>query len=86
MLIYRYTENVKHLSVLYKDREIKPIENAVYWIEYVARHRVNLLKPVSLQWYEYCLLDVMAFLAMATVATIYLTKRVFVVLAKHGMR
>lgn len=51
--------------MILKDQPIKPIDNAVYWVEYVLRHNgAHHLKTsaVKLQWYEYLLLDVIAFL------------------------
>lgn len=34
-----YTERVKRLSHLYRDRPEPPLETAIYWIEYVLRHQ-----------------------------------------------
>lgn len=34
-----YTENVQRISRLYRDRPQSPLETAIYWIEYVLRHR-----------------------------------------------
>uniref|UniRef100_A0A336LHP8 CSON001305 protein n=1 Tax=Culicoides sonorensis TaxID=179676 RepID=A0A336LHP8_CULSO len=34
-----YTKAVQKLSLLYRDRPITAMENAVYWIEYVIRHK-----------------------------------------------
>lgn len=35
----RYTETVKRISELYRDRPQSARETAVYWVEYVIRHR-----------------------------------------------
>lgn len=34
-----YTENVRRMSQLYRDRPQLPLETAIYWIEYVIRYR-----------------------------------------------
>ncbi|XP_055374507.1 uncharacterized protein LOC129607504 [Condylostylus longicornis] len=34
-----YTKNVKHYSELYRDRPMTAKENAIFWIEYVMRHK-----------------------------------------------
>lgn len=47
-----------------KDRPIKPLDNAVYWVEYVIRHQgaPHLRYPgMDLTWYQRHLLDVVAF-------------------------
>lgn len=79
LLCYRYAKNAKRLSALYRDRDRDPLEKAVYWVEYVARHRVDLmLKPATRQhwWYERCLLDVVAAVVVTVAGTAYLAKRV----------
>lgn len=75
----RYTKNAKMLSALYRDREQSPLNTAVYWIEYVARYRVNLiLKPKNehLQWYQHSLLDVLVTIVVALTVTAYVTRRI----------
>lgn len=75
---YRYMANAKRLSRLYQDRDLDPMDTAVYWIEYLARHRESLLaKPaVPNRWYEQHLIDVAVTMVVTTAAAIYLTKRV----------
>ncbi|KAG5880366.1 hypothetical protein JTB14_029492 [Gonioctena quinquepunctata] len=71
-----YRENVRARSRVMKDRQIKPLEKAVYWVEYVIRHngaehlRVGYM---HLTWYQYYLLDVYAILF----GTIFLSMMVF---------
>lgn len=49
-------------SALMRDQYRTPLETAVYWTEYVLRHRGTLLSPASkdLFWFQYYLLDVLA--------------------------
>jgi hypothetical protein len=35
----RYNENARKLSVLFRDRPLMPKQLAIFWIEYVIRHR-----------------------------------------------
>jgi glucuronosyltransferase len=68
LLYYRYRENAQRLSRIYRDQPRTPLELAVYWTEYVIRHKgaPHLHSAVlDLAWYQYFLLDVIAVLAIA---------------------
>ncbi|XP_035997867.1 UDP-glucuronosyltransferase 2B19-like [Fundulus heteroclitus] len=59
-----YKQNMIKLSQLHHDKPMKPIDSAVFWIEYVMRHRgaAHLRSEFyKLPWYAYHGLDVMAF-------------------------
>ncbi|KAM6982720.1 UDP-glucuronosyltransferase 2A2-like [Tautogolabrus adspersus] len=59
-----YQQNMLKLSQLHRDKPIKPIDNAVFWTEYVMRHKgaAHLrTESYKLPWYVYHNLDVMAF-------------------------
>ncbi|XP_047118122.1 UDP-glycosyltransferase UGT5-like [Schistocerca piceifrons] len=61
----RYREQAKHLSLLFRDRPRPPLEEAVYWVEYVLRHQgARHLRSAALDltWYQLLLLDVATFL------------------------
>jgi glucuronosyltransferase len=63
----RYRENVKRLSRIYRDQPLTPLEQAVFWTEYVIRHkgaRHMRSAVLDLSWYQYFLLDVIAVLAL----------------------
>ncbi|XP_047655379.1 UDP-glucuronosyltransferase 2C1-like [Phacochoerus africanus] len=67
-----YKENAMKLSRIHHDQPIKPLDRAVFWIEFVMRHKgAKHLRPAShdLTWYQYHSLDVIGFL-LACVATI----------------
>ncbi|KAJ8954694.1 hypothetical protein NQ318_011387 [Aromia moschata] len=71
----KYSENVKRISRLFHDRPLSPMEEAVYWVEYVIRHKGALhlrVAGVDLPWYRYFLLDVILFLAVTAVLSIFL--------------
>uniref|UniRef100_A0A8C4MC24 UDP-glucuronosyltransferase n=1 Tax=Equus asinus asinus TaxID=83772 RepID=A0A8C4MC24_EQUAS len=67
-----YKENAMRLSRIHHDQPVKPLDRAVFWIEFVMRHKgAKHLRPASydLTWYQYHSLDVIGFL-LACVATI----------------
>lgn len=59
----RYRDNVKKLSALFKDRPNDPLDLAVYWVEYVIRHKgAPHLRSVGrkLNFLQYHSIDVMS--------------------------
>ncbi|CAL9696785.1 unnamed protein product [Knipowitschia caucasica] len=78
-----YTENMKRLSRLHRDQPLSPMDLAVFWIEFVIRHKgASHLKSHShaLHWAVYHSLDVIAALLAAallfTAACVYAGKAV----------
>ncbi|XP_033334725.2 UDP-glucosyltransferase 2 [Megalopta genalis] len=58
-----YRTNMKRVSTLFKDRPMKAIDTAIYWVEYVGRHGNILRSPaIHLAWWQQKLLDVYGFL------------------------
>ncbi|KAJ4448919.1 hypothetical protein ANN_00311 [Periplaneta americana] len=56
-----YRTNAKRLSQLFRDRPQSALDTAIYWTEYVIRHRgAPHLRSAALDltWYQYLLLDV----------------------------
>ena len=78
---HRYRENAQRISRIYQDQPRTPLQQAVYWTEYVIRHKgaSHLRSAVlDLAWYQYFLLDVIAVLALAVgsvVLIVYMTLR-----------
>ncbi|KAF5289136.1 hypothetical protein FQR65_LT02026 [Abscondita terminalis] len=73
----RFKENAMTRSKIMKDQVVKPIDNAVFWIEYVLRHRgAPHLKSaaVNLTWYQYSLLDVIGFALLVSVTFMLIVK------------
>ncbi|BET02823.1 glucuronosyltransferase [Nesidiocoris tenuis] len=65
----RYKQNAKKRQTLFKDRPLKPVDEAVFWIEYVLRHG-KLLQPASarMPFYQVYLLDIIGVLISVLVA------------------
>ncbi|XP_005392857.1 PREDICTED: UDP-glucuronosyltransferase 2B15-like [Chinchilla lanigera] len=67
-----YKSNAMKLSTIHHDQLMKPLDRAVFWIEFVMRHRgAKHLRPLAqnLTWYQYHSLDVIGFL-LACVVTV----------------
>ncbi|KAJ4428440.1 hypothetical protein ANN_24477, partial [Periplaneta americana] len=70
---HSYRENVKKLSAVFRDQADSALERAVFWTEYVIKHKgAQHLRPASvdLHWYQYLLLDVMLVLLIVVVLLI----------------
>ncbi|KAM6907699.1 UDP-glucuronosyltransferase 2C1-like [Xenentodon cancila] len=66
-----YRKNMQRLSHLHRDQPLTPMDQAVFWVEYVIRHRgAPHLRTTAykMPWYSYYSLDVILFLlSIATV-------------------
>lgn len=77
----RYKEQVKKAKALLEDQPIKGVDKAVWWIEYVIRHKgaPHLRSPsADMSLYEYFMLDAVAFILSVTlfvIAALYYTLR-----------
>lgn len=63
-----YRTNVKRMSALHRDTPVPPLETALFWIEYVIRHKgASHLRTESFKmpWYSYFSVDVLCFLVAA---------------------
>ncbi|XP_053453274.1 UDP-glucuronosyltransferase 1-6 isoform X4 [Nycticebus coucang] len=70
-----YKENIMRLSSLHKDRPIEPLDLAVFWVEFVMRHKgAPHLRPAAhdLTWYQYHSLDVIGFLLAAVLTVAFI--------------
>ncbi|XP_014643276.1 PREDICTED: UDP-glucuronosyltransferase 2C1-like [Ceratotherium simum simum] len=73
-----YKENAMKLSGIHHDQPVKPLDRAVFWIEFVMRHKgAKHLRPASydLTWYQYRSLDVIGFLLACVAAIIFLVTK-----------
>ncbi|NXU99370.1 UD2A1 glucuronosyltransferase, partial [Cettia cetti] len=70
-----YKENALKLSKIQHDQPVKPLDRAVFWIEFVMRHKgAKHLRPAAhhLTWYQYHSLDVLAFLFTCTATIVFI--------------
>ncbi|XP_077011590.1 UDP-glucuronosyltransferase 1A3-like isoform X2 [Tamandua tetradactyla] len=71
-----YKENIMRLSSLHKDRPVEPLDLAVFWVEFVMRHKgAPHLRPAAhdLTWYQYHSLDVIGFLLAVVLTALFIT-------------
>ncbi|XP_030763758.1 UDP-glucuronosyltransferase 1-7-like [Sitophilus oryzae] len=70
-----YAENAAKFDALMKDQPQDGLEKAVWWIEYVIRHRgAKHLRStaVDLPWWKYLMLDVFALILAIVLATVFI--------------
>ncbi|XP_067011624.2 UDP-glycosyltransferase UGT5 [Anabrus simplex] len=79
-----YAKNMRELSSKFRDRPETPLETAVFWCEYVMRHKgAPHLRSAAkdLYLFQYLLLDVIAFVMAATLVPVsllcYCCKKIF---------
>ncbi|XP_077606193.1 UDP-glucuronosyltransferase 2A1 isoform X2 [Crocuta crocuta] len=73
-----YKENATRLSRIHHDQPVKPLDRAVFWIEFVMRHKgAKHLRPAAhdLTWFQYHSFDVIGFLLVCVVTAIFLVTK-----------
>lgn len=76
----RYWLTAKKRSALMHDRPIKPLDLAIYWIEFIIRHKGAphlRVAGVDIPWYKYFLLDVLALSLAVILFVIICLKYIF---------
>ncbi|XP_051778630.1 2-hydroxyacylsphingosine 1-beta-galactosyltransferase-like isoform X2 [Erpetoichthys calabaricus] len=76
-----YKKTAMRMSLILQDHPLHPLNETVYWIEYLLRHGdAPHLRPVaySLYDYQYYLLDVLSATALLTLLLVFLLKRCIV--------
>ncbi|XP_039889187.1 UDP-glucuronosyltransferase 2A1-like [Simochromis diagramma] len=69
-----YRQNIQQMSRLHRDQPITPMEKAVFWVEYVMRHkgaRHLRTEAYKMPWYSYYCLDVLFILLSVVTALLY---------------
>lgn len=88
----RYKENIKAISKLVLDQPMKPMDKAIWWIEYVIRNKGTphfKTLAVNMSWFTYLLLDVILFLVLSLVLFIFLSYsliRLIVAIKNHSFK
>lgn len=75
-----YMKNAKELARNFNDNLVHPMDEAMFWIEYVIRSRgAKHLKSyaVNMSWISYLLLDVFLFPILAVMIIILTCRRLF---------
>ncbi|KAK5639988.1 hypothetical protein RI129_010799 [Pyrocoelia pectoralis] len=71
----KYRNRVKELAALAQDQPMTGLERAIWWSEYVIRHKgaAHLRSPLlDIPWYQYLLLDVIAVLLFGFTFSTYI--------------
>ncbi|XP_033828984.1 UDP-glucuronosyltransferase 2B31-like [Periophthalmus magnuspinnatus] len=78
-----YRENMKRLSALHRDQPLKPLDRAMFWIEFVMRHggaKHLVTESYRLSKVQYYCLDVAAFLLALAALSLYVCTKTLRVL------
>ncbi|XP_038182745.1 UDP-glucuronosyltransferase 2A3-like isoform X1 [Arvicola amphibius] len=70
-----YKENAMRLSRIHHEQPVKPLDRAVFWIEFVMRHKgAKHLRVAAhnLNWFQYHSLDVIGFLLVCVVTLAFI--------------
>lgn len=72
--IYSYAQNAKRRSQIMHDQPIKPLDKAIYWVEYVMRHRGAVhfrSAALDITWYQLYMIDILCFVVICIILIIY---------------
>lgn len=76
-----FTERAQAVSAQFRDNPVRPMDEAMHWIEFVARHKQQfpIFKPqgTNIPWYIYFHLDIL--LAVITVVYLWLASVKYVI-------
>ncbi|XP_034151745.1 UDP glucuronosyltransferase 5 family, polypeptide E1 [Esox lucius] len=71
-----YRENMRRMSKLHHDTPVKPMDNAIFWIEFAMRHKgaAHLrTESYKMPWYAYHNVDVLLLLVTVVFSVLLLT-------------
>ena len=73
-----YKQRITQGSEIFRDRKLTPKEVAVSWVEHVIKYGGGHMRShaLSMQWYEYLMLDI-ALATLLFIYTIYRLTRAF---------
>lgn len=75
-----YRQNMQRLSRLHRDQPMAPMDQAIFWVEYVVRHKGAphlRTEAYKMPWYSYYNLDVLLLLLIAATVLMLSTLAVF---------
>lgn len=74
----KYADQVNLVSQQFRDNLVDPMQESMYWIEFVARHKTNypIFKPNAphVPWFSCIYLDIVLFIVIALYTTFTITK------------
>ncbi|KAK9536556.1 hypothetical protein VZT92_006329 [Zoarces viviparus] len=76
----RYRQNMQRLSRLHRDQPMAPMDQAIFWVEYVMRHKGAphlRTEAYKMPWYSYYCLDVLLLLLTAVTVLLLSTLAIF---------
>lgn len=77
----KYTERAQQVSAQFRDNPMDPMDESMYWIEFIARHKHQfpIFKPhgAHVPWYIYFHLDIIAAIAVVVYLWIASVKYLF---------
>lgn len=79
-------KNAKTASKIFKDRPMSPTQSVAYWTDYVLRHKgAPHLRShaLSLSWYQYFLLDVIAVVLVFISLVLFVSYRIYKRICKY---
>ncbi len=85
----KYRQKAKEISEVFNDNPRKPMVEAMYWIEYVARHKgAKHLKSaaIKLSWYQRLSLDVVGFYLFLIVAICYTILKIVQIFVRFSIK
>ncbi|CAH1999056.1 unnamed protein product [Acanthoscelides obtectus] len=82
----KYKQNAERRSSIFHDRPVKPMDLAIYWIEYVIRHKGAehlRVAGAKLPWYQYYSLDSITLILLVIMSPYFLLKLLFITLKRR---
>nr|XP_023029679.1 UDP-glucuronosyltransferase 2B33-like [Leptinotarsa decemlineata] len=83
----QYKNNIAEAARILKDQPLKGVDKAVYWIEYVIRHKgaKHLRSPAAdMPYYKYFMVDVAIFLLAVCCFCVFIIGRLYPLLLKKN--
>uniref|UniRef100_A0A8C6WI07 UDP-glucuronosyltransferase n=1 Tax=Neogobius melanostomus TaxID=47308 RepID=A0A8C6WI07_9GOBI len=85
----KYRENMKRLSELHRDQPMKPMDKAMFWIEFVMRHRGAkhlITESYKLSKIQYYCIDVAVFLLTLAALSLFMFMKTLTVLDHSSVK
>lgn len=78
-----YSRKIQEISKIFRDRPISALDETIYWIEHVIRHKgANHIRSsaVNMSWFTYFLLDVITFFGLVTIGIIVMLYKLIAIM------